>query len=223
MPMEISVTRNPSPVPDDRLAEILAARGRHDELGQLYTAQAGEVEQQGDATRAADLWARAAQILEEPLGDIDGALKAHRRVVTLVPSIASLDALARLHLSRNEPGVAAEWLQRRHEASAEEERTPVALRLADAHLAAGNREQATRVFERVLAADPSASEARARLADLYRADEAWEPLAKLLAEGAPHEQDEATRLAYGTDEAVEGRDSFLEKRDPDWSPYPWHY
>jgi len=34
---------------------------------------------------------------------------------------------------------------------------------------------------------------------------------------------EATRLAYGTDEAVEGRDSFLEKRAPDWSPYPWHY
>ncbi len=34
---------------------------------------------------------------------------------------------------------------------------------------------------------------------------------------------EATRLAYGTDEAVEGRDAFLAKRDPDWSPYPWHY
>jgi naphthoate synthase len=34
---------------------------------------------------------------------------------------------------------------------------------------------------------------------------------------------EATRLAYLTDEAVEGRDSFLEKREPDWSPYPWHY
>ncbi len=34
---------------------------------------------------------------------------------------------------------------------------------------------------------------------------------------------EATRLAYGTDEAAEGRDSFLEKREPDWSPYPWHY
>lgn len=34
---------------------------------------------------------------------------------------------------------------------------------------------------------------------------------------------EATRLAYGTDEAVEGRDSFLQKRDADWSPYPWHY
>jgi len=34
---------------------------------------------------------------------------------------------------------------------------------------------------------------------------------------------EATRLAYMTDEAVEGRDSFLEKRDPDWSAYPYYY
>ena len=34
---------------------------------------------------------------------------------------------------------------------------------------------------------------------------------------------EATRLAYGTDEAAEGRDSFLQKRDPDWSGVPWHY
>lgn len=34
---------------------------------------------------------------------------------------------------------------------------------------------------------------------------------------------EATRLAYMTDEAAEGRDSFLEKRDPDWSPFPWHF
>jgi naphthoate synthase len=34
---------------------------------------------------------------------------------------------------------------------------------------------------------------------------------------------EATRFAYGTDEAVEGRDAFLEKREPDWSPYPYHF
>jgi naphthoate synthase len=33
---------------------------------------------------------------------------------------------------------------------------------------------------------------------------------------------EATRLAYMTDEAVEGRDAFLAKRKPDWSPFP-HY
>ncbi|PPF80779.1 1,4-dihydroxy-2-naphthoyl-CoA synthase [Subtercola sp. Z020] len=34
---------------------------------------------------------------------------------------------------------------------------------------------------------------------------------------------EATRLAYGSDEAVEGRDAFLEKRAPDWAPFPYHY
>jgi naphthoate synthase len=34
---------------------------------------------------------------------------------------------------------------------------------------------------------------------------------------------EATRLGYMTDEAREGRDAFLEKRDPDFGPYPWHF
>jgi naphthoate synthase len=34
---------------------------------------------------------------------------------------------------------------------------------------------------------------------------------------------EATRLAYASDEAAEGRDAFLEKRPPDWSGFPYHY
>ena len=34
---------------------------------------------------------------------------------------------------------------------------------------------------------------------------------------------ETTRLAYMTDEAVEGRDSFLEKRAPDWEKFPYYY
>jgi naphthoate synthase len=34
---------------------------------------------------------------------------------------------------------------------------------------------------------------------------------------------ETTRLAYMTDEAVEGRDAFLEKREPDWSAFPHYY
>ncbi len=32
---------------------------------------------------------------------------------------------------------------------------------------------------------------------------------------------EATRLAYGTAEASEGKEAFLEKRSPDWSGFPW--
>lgn len=34
---------------------------------------------------------------------------------------------------------------------------------------------------------------------------------------------EATRLAYGSDEAVEGRDAFLQHRDPDWSGFPYAF
>ena len=34
---------------------------------------------------------------------------------------------------------------------------------------------------------------------------------------------EATRLAYMTDEAVEGKEAFLEKRDPDWSRFPRYF
>ena len=34
---------------------------------------------------------------------------------------------------------------------------------------------------------------------------------------------EATRLAYMTDEAVEGRDAFLQRRTPDWSSFPYYF
>ena len=34
---------------------------------------------------------------------------------------------------------------------------------------------------------------------------------------------EATRLAYGSEEAIEGRDAFLEKRDQDYSNFPYHF
>ncbi len=34
---------------------------------------------------------------------------------------------------------------------------------------------------------------------------------------------EATRLAYGTEEATEGRDAFLEKRPQEYTKFPWHF
>jgi naphthoate synthase len=34
---------------------------------------------------------------------------------------------------------------------------------------------------------------------------------------------EATRLAYMTDEALEGWDAFLQKRPPGWERSPWYY
>ena len=180
----------------ERLGEIYASRTLHAELAELFTTQAEAVEEQGESPRAADLWSRAARLFDDELGDVERAMKAHRRVVALEPTRESLDALARMHMDRGEPGVAAEWLKRRYETAEDEERSAIALRLAEAHLAAGHAPHATQVLERVLAADPTASEARERLAGLYRASDAYEPLARLLAEGAPHEQSEEKRLAY---------------------------
>ncbi|WP_040312811.1 1,4-dihydroxy-2-naphthoyl-CoA synthase [Gleimia coleocanis] len=34
---------------------------------------------------------------------------------------------------------------------------------------------------------------------------------------------EATRMAYMTEEAQEGRDAFVERRQPDWSPFPYYF
>jgi naphthoate synthase len=34
---------------------------------------------------------------------------------------------------------------------------------------------------------------------------------------------EATRLAYMTDEALEGRDAFLQKRDPGYGRFPRYF
>jgi naphthoate synthase len=34
---------------------------------------------------------------------------------------------------------------------------------------------------------------------------------------------EATRLAYMSEEAAEGRNAFIDKRPPDWSRFPWYY
>jgi naphthoate synthase len=34
---------------------------------------------------------------------------------------------------------------------------------------------------------------------------------------------EATRLAYGTDEAIEGRQAFLDKRPVDYTSFPWAF
>jgi tetratricopeptide (TPR) repeat protein len=183
----------------ESLASLLDERGRHLELAQLLQEQATAMESRGDAPRAAEFWSRAAQIQERPLNNIDAAMNAHRRVVGLEaePGLLapSLDALARLSLGRGEPASAAEWLQQRLDVATNDERLPVAMRLAQAHLEAGADPQAVLVFERILEADPGWAPARARLAELYRRAESWEPLARLLADGADLSDDADEQLA----------------------------
>jgi tetratricopeptide (TPR) repeat protein len=174
---------------------VLEAKGRSAELADLLTAQARRVEDV-DGAQAARLWSMVARLAEGPLRDVDRAIAAHRRVVALQPTPESLDALARLYLDKGEPAQAAEWLDKRLEHARGAERIELSLRLAEARLAAGRTDRAILALERALAEDRTSQRVRDRLADLYRRTEAWEPLARLLADGVAHTSDEATQLAY---------------------------
>ena len=76
-----------------------------------------------------------------------------------------------------------------------EERARVTLRLADALSAAGNSALAQARLEEETNADPAAEDVRERLARLYREQEHWPELARLLTVASAHAPDKATRLA----------------------------
>ncbi|AKF05991.1 Membrane protein in colicin uptake-like protein [Sandaracinus amylolyticus] len=179
----------------DEVASVLESKGRSAELADLLTTQARDVEV-ADAPRGARLWSMVARLAEERLRDAERAISAHRRVVALDVTTDALDALARLHLERNEAAQAGEWLEKRLEHAKGAERIPLALRLAEARLLAGRNDRAMHALERALSEDRGARDVRERLADLYRRAESWEQLAALLSDGVGHVSDETTQLAF---------------------------
>ena len=96
----------------DELTSVLDERGKHDDLAEILEGQARKLEELDQPERAAGLWSRVAALCEDPLGDHARAIAAHTRVVELSstagsPDVRALDALARLHLQRDEPADAA--------------------------------------------------------------------------------------------------------------------
>ena len=185
------------------LSRVLEAKGQSIELHELLSTQGRRLEEQ-DATRAARLWAIAARVAEQRMSDPDKAIAAHRRVAMLSPGPESFDALARLYLGRGEPGQAAEWLERRLEATTGPDRIELHMRLAEARLLAGRNDRATLALERALTEAPGALEVRARLAKLYREQSNFESLARLLADGVVTgtEADATTALAHAKEAAL---------------------
>jgi tetratricopeptide (TPR) repeat protein len=176
------------------ISAILEEKHAYPQLVELLTAQAQRVEKAGDAARAAVLYASVAEAAERGLADVPRALVALRKVVALAPTTRALDTLARLHAARGEHRAAIDWLERRLASGDPSERTAGSLRLAAAMLAAGQRERAVQRLEASFAEDPASAETRALLARLYREQQAWAPLGRLLAEDAARCDDDATRL-----------------------------
>ncbi len=180
----------------DLACDVLANGGRHAELANLLSEQALTLEGAGESARAAELWARVANVAEAPLGDVARALASWGRVVALAPTAEAYDALARLHAARRESAVAIEWLKRRLEATPAGSRAETIAKLANEHLRAGERQRALDVLRAGLDEEPAARALRELLADQFREARAWPALAELLRDGAAHETDPAVRIEW---------------------------
>ncbi len=185
----------------DELTNVLDERGRHDELADILTEQASRLESLERPGDGAKLWSRVAALAEKPLGDHARAIAAHTRVVLLSPSNDAIDALARLHLERNEPAQAAMWLERRLETTTEENRVAVRLKLAHAQIEADQQTAAIESLSTAFDEAPRNAEVRKLLLGSYRTAKNWEALGQTLTKAALNVADERNILAYAREAA----------------------
>ena len=183
------------------LVQVHEDSKRYLELTDLLSEQAGQLEAVEQNEEAAALWAKVAVLAEDHLRNTERALHALRRVQKLVGSIDSLDSLARLQTERGEHAAAARWLERRIQVTQGDERLEVFKKLSAAHLGAGQINEAMESLEEALAEVPQALELREKLAEIYRGEQAWEPLAQLLTESAPYVDDLETLREYAHEAA----------------------
>lgn len=192
----------------DAVTHVLEARGQRAELADLLAEQARRLATADDGERAAELWSKVA-VLAEGLDQTDRAIDAHTAVARLRPTTRALDALARLHREREEPALAAMWLEQRLEMTEGTERVPVQLRLAKALLEGGQNDRALPCLVEAFEAAPRNGEVRRLLLHQYRTREAWRPLAKALTRAAEHVNDREQVLAF----AREASDIFSDRLD----------
>ena len=187
----------------DTLEAILHERRDNEALADLFAQQAELL----DGERSAALWGRVAELAEGTLSDVDRALEAHRRVVDVAPEdLTALDALARIQRERGEHAAAARWLERRLSVASNHERADVALELARSLFAAGRSERAAEVLEQARYDDPTRDDLRFVLAEHYRNEQQYEPLARVLADSAEHAANAADVLRFARESAELFRD-----------------
>ena len=177
-----------------RLSLLLEEQGEHGEIVTLWERQATARAGAGDNSGAAALWARAGQLAEERLNDLQRAITCHRAGAALGGE-DSLEALSRIYLGQKEYSLAAEVLEALCAQSSPEMLTDRALELAEAYLSIAAPDKARASLERAVPIAVNAPALRARLATLYRESEDYGALAALLAEEAERATDRKATLA----------------------------
>ena len=183
------------------LVAVLDRDKHYEELAEVLTQQATQLESLNRGDEAASLWERVAIVSETHLDLIEDAIKAYRRVVALAASPRSLDALARLSMERKEPEEAVKWLTQRLEAATQEDKPAVYLKLAKAHLADGAKGDAIKIMEQAYEDEASGPELRDLLITSYREEKRWAPLAELLVNTLPEFSDKDTVVAHAREAA----------------------
>jgi len=185
----------------EALGELMRERGQLTTLADVLTEQATRLEDHA-AARAAELWSEIARLSEHDFDDPKRAIAALERGVALAPNADALDALARLHLQREDPTAAAEVLTRRLQMTEPDKRVPVLLRLAKARIAAGSPSEAITALEAAFRESPKSAEARKLLVRLYRDEQQWEALAETMSTASEHITETATLVAYAKEAAT---------------------
>lgn len=170
--------------------------GQVDLLATMLREQAQKVQELGRSELAASLWMQAAQAFHHELEQPEAATECYERAVEIEPNIEALDALARLAVTRGEPHDAVGLLEQRLAMTPSMEQTPTVMRLAEAHLKAGQQPRALACLSSALANDPSDLGLRDMLAAMYRQTGAWSELSQLLLDGAKLSRDSEVRYRY---------------------------
>lgn len=178
------------------LTEILTEKGQFEPLAELLEMLAERLEGSGEGSRAAALWAQAADLAEIRLADVRRALVDHGRVASLGDDMVALEALARLHTELEEANEAVPWIERRLGLSSDADRSALTIQLAEALVAASRIDDAVAVLATACVADPRGPATRDLLAELYRTIGAWEPLAEHLLRAAENTDDQDASLAF---------------------------
>ena len=156
----------------------------------------------GDEEQA-EIYARMARLADQSLGRPDDAVALLDRVLNLRgEDTETLAALANLHEAAGRHRELIDVLERQLAAEMDDQqRVLIALRIPAVHLhQLRDVERAIEGYRRALDIDPSSFDALRALADIYRAQQAWEPLVEvlqtLISLGAATLPDEEIKAAY---------------------------
>lgn len=178
-----------------RLALLLEEKERYEEIASLWEGQAACRAQADDASGAALLWARAAEISEERLGDLERAIRDYREGASRGGE-SSLEALVRIYLAQRRYSDAAEVLEWLCAQASRETLSERVLRLANAYVEAGDYATARHRLEQAAELVIEPGGIRKKLAELYRQESLFGDLSALLTLEADRVSDPQERLSF---------------------------